>query len=218
MIFCFEMEHFINVGDRGNTYLYLRRTLEWTIIDFTTYTIIIGVVGLAAQYIAIPLLSEKLKLRDSSIIIIDITGCFIQTIILSLIPIAKKSWMPYMGAFIAFLDTTSYSIIRCMISKNVRPDEVGKIFSFVGALGEFLPVISSSLFGTIYRSTVDTLPQSYLIVIACLFFIYWCVLLYIDRGIRRMNLEKIAHSNDTRKKDEPVLVDKQLLLQFLKMN
>ena len=202
MIFCFEMEQFINVGDWGNQYLYLRRTLEWTIIDYTTYTIIIGVVGLAAQYIAIPLLSEKLKFRDSSIIIIDITGCFIQTIILSLIPIAKKSWMPYMGAFIAFLDTTSYSILRCMISKNVRPDEVGKILSLMGAVQAFIPIISSPLFGMIYRSTVETLPQTYLIVLAVCFFVNWCVLIYIDIGIRRMDRNKIEQLNDMKKKEE----------------
>ena len=182
--------------------MYLRRKLNWDIIDYATFsTIVPGVVGLAANFIAVPLLSEKLKLRDSTIIIMDITGCFIQTIILSM---ATATWMVYLAGFIAFLDKTSYTTINSMLSKNVGPDEVGKIFSFVGALGEFLPVISSSLFGTIYRSTVDTLPQSYLIVIACLFFIYWCVLLYIDRGIRRMNLEKIAHSNDTRKKDQQV--------------
>ena len=167
--------------------MYLRRKLNWDIIDYATFsTIVPGVVGLAANFIAVPLLSVKLKLRDSTIIIMDITGCFIQTIILSM---ATATWMVYLAGFIAFLDKTSYTTINSMLSKNVGPDEVGKIFSFVGALGEFLPVISSSLFGTIYRSTVDTLPQTYLIVIACLFFVYWCVLLYIDRGIRRMNLD-----------------------------
>ena len=198
MMFCFEMEQFINVGDWGNQYLYLRRKLNWNIIDYTTFTIVVGVVGLAAQYIAIPLLSEKLHLRDSTIIIIDITGCFIQTVILSL---ATATWMVYLGAFIAFLDTTSYSMIRCMISKNVKPDEVGKILSFVGAVQAFIPIISSPLFGMIYRSTVETLPQTYLIVLAGLFFVDWCVLIYIDRGIRKMNLDKNAELDDMRKKE-----------------
>ena len=199
MIFCFEMEQFINVGDWGNQYLYLRRKLEWDIIDYTTFTIVVGVVGLAAQYIAIPLLSEKLKLRDSTIIIIDITGCFIQTVILSL---ATATWMVYMGAFIAFLDTTSYSMIRCMISKNVKPDEVGKILSFVGAVQAFIPIIASPLFGMIYRSSVETLPQTYLIVLAGFFFVDWCVLIYIDRGIRKMNIDKISELDDVRKEEE----------------
>ena len=198
MIFCFEMEQFINVGDLGFQYLYLRRKLDWDIIDYTTYTIVAGVIGLTAQYIIVPILSEKFNLRDSTIIIIEISGCFIQTIILSL---ATATWMVYLAVFIAFLDFTSYSMIRCMISKNVRPDEVGKILSFVGAVQAFIPIISSPLFGTIYRSTVETLPQTYLIVLACLFFIDWCVLIYIDRGIRRMNLMKISQASDIRENE-----------------
>ena len=34
----------------------------------------------------------------------------------------------------------------------------------------------------------------------------------------RSKVFQFIQINDTRKKDEPVLVDKQLLLQFLKMN
>ena len=199
MIFCFEMEVFINVGDLGFQYLYLRRKLDWDIIDYTTYTIVAGMIGLTAQYIIVPILSEKLNLRDPTIIIIEITGCFIQTIILST---ATATWMVYLAVFIAFLDFTSMSMIRCMISKNVRPDEVGKILSFAGAVQAFIPIISSPMFGMIYKSTVKTLPQAYLIVLLCLFFIDWCVLIYIDRGIRKMNLMKIAQTIDSREKEK----------------
>ena len=181
------MEQFINVGDWGNQYLYLRRQLDWTLIDYTTFTITAGVVGMVAQYIAIPVMSEKFGLRDSTIIIIGTTGCLGQTVLLSL---ASDSWMVYLGAFVAFLDTTAYSMIRCLISKNVEPDEVGKILSFVGAFQAFIPIISAPLFGTIYRSTVETLPQAYLIVLAGLFFVNWCVQIYIDRGLRRVEREK----------------------------
>ena len=106
---------------------------------------------------------------------------------------ATATWMVYLAVFIAFLDFTSYSMIRCMISKNVRPDEVGKILSFVGAVQAFIPIISSPLFGTIYRSTVETLPQTYLVVLAVCFFVNWCVLIYIDIGIRRMDRNKFGY-------------------------
>ena len=195
MIFCFEMEQFINVGSGGcgNLYLYLRRQLNWDLIDYTTFTIIVGVIGIAAQYIVIPILSEKFKLQDSTIITIDIMGCFIKTIILSL---ATASWMVYLGAVIAFFDTTSYSMLRCMISKNVKPDEVGKILSFAGALQAFIPIIASPFFGLIYRSTVETLPQTYLILIAVLYFIDLCVLKYIERRLRRTHLDKTVELDD----------------------
>ena len=35
MVFCFEMEMFINVGEWSSTYLYLRRKLEFTMSQYT---------------------------------------------------------------------------------------------------------------------------------------------------------------------------------------
>ena len=183
MIFAFEMLSFIHVGEGGNSYLYLRRKLNWDIMDYTTFTITVGVVGMAAQYTAIPILSEKLKLQDSTIIMLDFGGCFIQMIIMAL---ATTTWMVYLAAFVAFLETTSYTMIRCMISKNVEPDEVGKVLSFVGAFQAFVPIISAPIFGMIYRNTLEIMPETYLIVLACLWFIDFSIVVYIDRGLRRI--------------------------------
>ena len=46
--------------------------------------------------------------------------------------VATATWMVYLSAFLAFY--SSNSIIRCMITKSVGPDEVGKVLSFVGAI------------------------------------------------------------------------------------
>ena len=39
MIACFEMEMFINVGEWSGGYLYLRRVLEWTMTDYTRFSV-----------------------------------------------------------------------------------------------------------------------------------------------------------------------------------
>ena len=51
-----------------------------------------------------------------------------------MIAMAKAVWVLYLSAVIACLDVTSATMLRCMISKHVAPDEVGKLFSFAGAL------------------------------------------------------------------------------------
>ena len=53
-----------------------------------------------------------------------------------------------------------------MITKCVNPDEVGKIFSIVGAFQAFLPFASSPLFGFLYRATVATFPAAFLFLVA----------------------------------------------------
>ncbi len=109
LIVCFEMEMFINVGDWDNAYLYLRRKLQFTLQDFTLYTTVMGFVGITSQYIAIPVMSEVLHFRDSFIVILDIAGCFTQTL---LIAFATATWYLYLGMGIAFLDYSSYAMIR----------------------------------------------------------------------------------------------------------
>ncbi len=81
MVACFELEMFVNVGE-GNNYLYLRKVLDFQMKDYTRYSTIVGVIGIIAQYITVPLFSEKFKLHDSTIVLIDIAGCFIQTVLL----------------------------------------------------------------------------------------------------------------------------------------
>ncbi len=98
----------------------------------------------------------------------------------------QAEWMLYLGACIAFLDATSFTMIRCMITKHVRPDEVGKLLSVVGAVQAFIPLFSSPIFGVIYRSTVATLPQTYLIVLAFFFALDWALLFVINLGVRKI--------------------------------
>lgn len=186
LIVCFEMEQFINVGEWGSSYLYLRRVLGFTMSDFARYLTVIGSIGIVAQYITIPILSECFHFHDATIIIMDITGCFIQTLIVANV---KAEWMLYLGACIAFLDYTSYSMIRCLISKYCEPDELGKILSVVGAVQAFIPIVSSPIFGLLYKHTVEILPQLFLLVLAGFFALDWVFLLIINRGIRRVDRE-----------------------------
>jgi len=53
-----------------------------------------------------------------------------------------------------------------MITKHVEPDEVGKLLSIVGAVQSFIPIISSPLFGLLYRNTVSVYPSTFLYVLA----------------------------------------------------
>jgi hypothetical protein len=60
----------------------------------------------------------------------------------------------------------SLSINRSQCTKEVEPNEIGRIFAVV-ALGQALvPLISNPLFGGIYKATLSTYPGTYLLVIA----------------------------------------------------
>ena len=71
-----------------------------------------------------------------------------------------------------------------MITKNVNPDEVGKVFSIVGTFQALLPFVSSPIFGFLYRETVADFPQAFLLLVAALKFTEGCVVIIIWIGAK----------------------------------
>jgi len=165
LIVAFELEMFLSHGRWSGLFLFFRKQLKWSTIQYTTFTTTLGFIGLFGQYIAVPILSGWLRLHDSTISLIDAVTSFANCFILAF---CVNWWMPYVGAGIALLDNTSTTLFRSLITKCVDPDEVGKIFSIVGAFQAFLPFASSPLFGFLYRATVSTFPAAFLFLVAAL--------------------------------------------------
>ena len=78
---------FYSQGRWGHTFLFLRKHLKFTTIQYTTYTTILGIIGLLGQYILVPILSGSYtflrsyklfnwKLHDSTISLLDATTRF----------------------------------------------------------------------------------------------------------------------------------------------
>jgi hypothetical protein len=61
-------------------YLFFRRKFKWTIIEYSRYTTTLGMVGVAAQYILMPMLTNVLKMRDTTILLVSIAGGFRRNI------------------------------------------------------------------------------------------------------------------------------------------
>ena len=75
--------------------------------------------------------------------------------------------MLYAGCAIAFLDSTSTTVFRSLISKIVQPDEIGKVFSVLAIFQAMLPFICTPLFGMLYKNTVATQPNAFIFLIIC---------------------------------------------------
>ena len=80
-----------------------------------------------------------------------------------------------------------YLPFRSLITKCVNPDEVGKIFSIVGAFQALLPFGSSPLFGFLYRATVATFPAAFLFLVAGLKLIEAIIVLVVFVGVKKEN-------------------------------
>ena len=60
----------------------------------------------------------------------------------------------------------------------------------LGAVQAFIPLISSPIFGNIYRSTVETMPNLFMLIIAGLFLVNLSMLIIVDRGLLKVQRSK----------------------------
>ncbi len=95
-----------------------------------------------------------------------------------------------------------------MITKLVDPDEIGKILAFVAGIQAFVPLVSSSIFGLIYRNTVEFAPNTHYFVIAFLFLIDLSILLAIDYGMVRLEQHRKREEKEEAELREEMLARK----------
>ena len=70
LIITFELEIFAMNGKWSSLYLYLRRKLNFDIVQYSYYTTTMGVIGIFAQYFAVPLLTRRFGFNDYTVAIL----------------------------------------------------------------------------------------------------------------------------------------------------
>ena len=67
----------LQMGKWSNSYLFFRRTLKWDIKEYSTYITAYGLLGMVATYLLMPFLTDYLKLRDTTILMVRLkSGSF----------------------------------------------------------------------------------------------------------------------------------------------
>ena len=92
------------------------------------YEVVFSLLGILAQYIAVPLLTEMCHIRDSSLgalVWLTISGAAV------IMAFATSEWLIWVAVTVAFLELTITPSIRSNISKVVGPFEVGAVFSIL---------------------------------------------------------------------------------------
>ena len=117
-----------------------------------------------------------------------------------IIAFAANGSLLYVGGVIAILDSTSTTMYRSMISKNVNSDEVGKVFSIVGTFQALLPFISGPTFNFLYKSTVEDFPQAWVFLVLAIRVFNFFVLLIVNVGMKKQQRRKEKQDSISDKK------------------
>ena len=74
LILAYELDYFVLKGHWSTSYMFVRKTLKFTMTDYSRFITIAGIMGLLGQYVVLPYMSTKLLWKDS---IIGMIGIFL---------------------------------------------------------------------------------------------------------------------------------------------
>ena len=89
LILAFELEIFLSQGRWSSLFLFFKKHLKWTAVDYSRYITICGVLGMLAQYVVVPVLSQRFKFHDCTISLIDAVTRYILKFIMIIMPISQ---------------------------------------------------------------------------------------------------------------------------------
>ena len=117
--------------------------------------------------------------------IIFVLDAATSTIQNSIVAFATQEWMIYLASGIAFLASTSTTVMRSMITKIVPSTETGRVFCVVEFLKAILPFGGLAIFGKLYAGTVGSHPNAFLFLSISLKFTTFVIVLIIYLTMRR---------------------------------
>ena len=150
--------------------------------DFSFLMMFFSLLTIISQLIIIPILSGKLKFRDTTLIIFAMSTSIMGYLVFALSTSTTLLLLGYVfWAFYANINTTS----RSCLTKLVDPTEIGSVLGIVGIFQSLLSIGSKPFYGFLYKSTVAVFPATYLFISIGLFTVALIFVIIAHIGLKR---------------------------------
>ena len=149
-------------------------------------------------FLILPTLSKALRCEDPLIAIIGAISTIFGFLIMATgqndwtgpYGTWDPSWIMFVSAAFRWDDIIYVSMIS-QVTKIFEKSEFGQIISIITLVRVLVPLISSPMYGEIYKATLDTYEGSYLFTVIALFSFMIGSNLYILLNLRNREYEKI---------------------------
>ena len=121
-------------------------------------------------------MNQVFKIQDTILSMIGLVSYFTENIIRAFVLNANGF---YYSLIAGCMGSVAGIGIRTHFSKIIKPNELGKVFSALGAMDAIAPLIASAIFTSIFNATLDTIPGLTLLVVALVLVIPFVVMVWI---------------------------------------
>ncbi|XP_044746556.1 proton-coupled folate transporter-like [Coccinella septempunctata] len=158
---------FALISDVGIIYLFLQVKFGWSLEKFTVFSSTRDFLSIVGTFFGIYGLHKKLDVNETVLILVGLISCFSSSLVQGL---ANADIHIYFAGALRFLSGCVNPMVRSLISKIARPDEIGKIFSVAVMCQSILQLVGSPLYTKIYNDSLSTWPSFYNFVTAGVYF------------------------------------------------
>ena len=193
-----NIQRFAESGGSVINLMFFKIQYNADMADFSYLVMFFSLLTIISQLVIVPVLSGKLKFRDTTIIIFAMSTSIIGYLIFALSYDLTFLLLGYVfWAFYANITTTS----RSCLTKLVNPSEIGSVLGIVGIFQSLLSIVSKPFYGFLYKSTVAVFPATYLFVSISLFSVALVTLIVAHVGLkkREMEMEALQLKNENEK-------------------
>jgi len=195
-ILCFvltlSIQSFVESGNGVVKLMFYKIQYKVDLSDLSYLMMFYSLLTIVSQLIILPILSGRLKIKDTSIIIFAMSTNIFGHILfalsydLLLLLVAYIVW-----AFYANISTTT----RSCLTKFIDHTEIGGVLSIISILQSLLPILSKPFYGFLYKNTVAFFPATYLFVSVFLLIISILAIIWAHMDMRRKDGEIDKQAN-----------------------
>ncbi|GBP07952.1 Solute carrier family 46 member 3 [Eumeta japonica] len=155
LIICSAISILVINGLSNLEYLYTRQKLQWSLESYSIYGAVNTLVQVVGLLVGVTFMQKVLKISDIHLVLLSYLSIIGEYLIRAF---AVKSWHMYLGTSVSLFKGLASPLIRSIISKIIPGDDMAKIFSLLGVMTGFLPVVAPLIFNSLYAVTIDVFP------------------------------------------------------------
>ncbi|CAG9762387.1 unnamed protein product [Ceutorhynchus assimilis] len=198
----------VNVGEESVFFLYTKAFLNWSIVEYTSFSTANTLIHLVGTIIAVPLFTKIFKLHDLTILLLTFLDKIVCNIFLGL---ATDSVLMYVGAAVSLITGVTAISLRSLATKVVSQNDLGKAQSLFGIVEAIGPAVAAPVYNVgVYTHTYETLPSAYFYFSALIYGAYAVVIILMYVRDRRKPKESVATNgvkNNDEVKEKPIQMD-----------